>query len=107
MASLPPTFVKGFHDESKVKKLTYKNVLGTDMLVSNVGMGAAAFGETCEILFSYRTNVCSFRKILPGKTRVRRGKRDTFDCPEVWSECCRYSTMVWQYKVWLKPFNDA
>ena len=51
MASLPPTFVKGFHDESKVKKLTYKNVLGTDMLVSNVGMGAAAFGETCEILF--------------------------------------------------------
>lgn len=45
MTSLPPTFVKGFHDESKVKKLTYKNVLGTDMLVSNVGMGAAAFGK--------------------------------------------------------------
>ena len=45
-SSLPPTFVEGFHDESKVKRLTYKNVLGTDMLVSNVGMGAAAFGKT-------------------------------------------------------------
>ena len=42
--------MEGFHDESKVKRLTYKNVLGTDMQVSNVGMGAAAFGEILENL---------------------------------------------------------
>ena len=51
-SSLPPTFVEGFHDESKVKRLAYKNVLGTDMLVSNVGMGAAAFGKTFTYLRS-------------------------------------------------------
>ena len=69
MASLPPTFVKGFHNESKVKKLTYKNVLGTDMLVSNVGMGAAAFGEIFDILsHGISVQFCTPRKILQRKS---------------------------------------
>ena len=104
-SSLPPTFVEGFHDESKVKRLTYKNVLGTDMLVSNVGMGAAAFGKTIicsRSIFILSSIIGALREILQRKIGVGRSERDTPDCSQIWSERCRYSAMVRQHQVRLK-----
>ncbi|XP_055378194.1 uncharacterized protein LOC129609930 [Condylostylus longicornis] len=49
MASLPPTFVKGFHDEQAVQKMEYRDFGKTDMKVSRLAIGGATlsslFGE--------------------------------------------------------------
>ncbi|XP_065164125.1 uncharacterized protein [Atheta coriaria] len=42
---LPPTFVKGFHDEEAVKKMKYKTFGQTGMTVSRLGMGGAVFSD--------------------------------------------------------------
>ncbi|KAL3282794.1 hypothetical protein HHI36_005960 [Cryptolaemus montrouzieri] len=43
MKSLPPTYVKGFHDESLIKKMKY-NVLGsTNLHVSQLALGTGGF----------------------------------------------------------------
>ncbi|XP_063225729.1 uncharacterized protein LOC134532795 isoform X2 [Bacillus rossius redtenbacheri] len=42
---LPPTFVPGFHDESAVHKMRYNKLGETDMVVSVLGLGAAAYSN--------------------------------------------------------------
>uniref|UniRef100_A0A914WFD0 Methylmalonyl-CoA mutase n=1 Tax=Plectus sambesii TaxID=2011161 RepID=A0A914WFD0_9BILA len=42
--SLPPTFVKGFHDEEAVKRTTYTRLGGTDMEVSKMSLGCGPLG---------------------------------------------------------------
>lgn len=39
MAGLPPTFVKGFHDEESVRKMTYNQLGRTGLLVSKLSLG--------------------------------------------------------------------
>lgn len=39
MAALPPTFVKGFHDEDAVRKMTYLPLGRTGLLVSKLSLG--------------------------------------------------------------------
>ncbi len=46
---LPPTYVAGFHDESSVRQMKYARLGKTDMVLSSLGLGGAAFGE----LFRY------------------------------------------------------
>lgn len=41
MSSLPPTFVKGFHDEEQVKLMEYNQLGGTHMKVSKISIGGA------------------------------------------------------------------
>ncbi|VEN58225.1 unnamed protein product [Callosobruchus maculatus] len=41
--SLPETFVKGFHDESEVKKMKYLPLGGTGMNISQLSLGTATF----------------------------------------------------------------
>jgi len=41
--ALPDTFVKGFHDEATVKKMTYRRL--DDRFVSCIALGASAFGS--------------------------------------------------------------
>eukprot|EP00968_Pinguiococcus_pyrenoidosus_P026000 scaffold7052_cov254-Pinguiococcus_pyrenoidosus.AAC.5 len=41
---LPPTFVRGFHDESAVRKMLYSPLGQTGMVVSLLGIGTSAFG---------------------------------------------------------------
>ncbi len=38
-ASLPTTFVRGFHDEEAVKRTTYSRLGSTDMHVSKLSLG--------------------------------------------------------------------
>lgn len=45
---MPPTFVKGFHDPEEIKKLKYTKLGETDMKVSNLSLGTAAFGALAE-----------------------------------------------------------
>lgn len=45
MAELPPTFVKGFHDEEAVRKMKYKRLGNTDMIVSHLSIGGGAFSN--------------------------------------------------------------
>lgn len=39
MADLPPTFVKGFHDEEAVRKMPYLQLGRTGLLVSKLSIG--------------------------------------------------------------------
>lgn len=39
MADLPPTFVKGFHDEAAVRKMTYNKLGKTGLMVSKLSLG--------------------------------------------------------------------
>lgn len=39
MTGLPPTFVKGFHDEAAVRKMTYTQLGKTDLFVSKLSIG--------------------------------------------------------------------
>lgn len=39
MADLPPTFVKGFHDEEAVKKMKYEKLGRTGLMVSKLSIG--------------------------------------------------------------------
>ena len=39
--SLPPTFVKGFHDEEQVKRMKYSQLGQTHMIVSRISIGGA------------------------------------------------------------------
>lgn len=39
MADLPPTFVKGFHDEDAVRKMTYQKLGRTGLMVSKLSIG--------------------------------------------------------------------
>jgi len=41
---LPPTYLDGWHKEEDVKKMTYKKLGQTDMVVSSVGIGGAVVG---------------------------------------------------------------
>lgn len=41
MSSLPPTFVKGFHDEDQVKRMEYAQLGETHMMVSKLSIGGA------------------------------------------------------------------
>lgn len=43
MATLPPTFVPGFHDESQVRKMRYNKLGRTNLKVSCLSLGAAGF----------------------------------------------------------------
>lgn len=43
-ASLPPTFVKDFSDEEKVRKMTYTAFGSTGLKISKLSLGAGAFG---------------------------------------------------------------
>ncbi|CAI4230708.1 unnamed protein product [Auanema sp. JU1783] len=43
-ASLPPTYCPRFHDEASVRRMTYRRVAATDMMVSKIGFGGAAIG---------------------------------------------------------------
>lgn len=47
--NLPPTFVKGFHDEEAVRKMKYVPFGNTGMVVSKIGLGGACFSS----LFGY------------------------------------------------------
>lgn len=42
MADLPTTFVKGFHDEEAVRKMTYNQLGKTGLFVSKLSIGGAA-----------------------------------------------------------------
>jgi len=42
--SLPPTYVKGFHDVEAVQKMRYSSLGKTDMMVSQLSLGASHFG---------------------------------------------------------------
>ena len=44
-SSLPSTFVKGFHDEDAVRKMTYRPLGKTGMDVSIVSLGTSALGS--------------------------------------------------------------
>lgn len=39
MAGLPPTFVKDFHDEEAVRKMSYQKLGKTDLIVSKLSIG--------------------------------------------------------------------
>lgn len=39
MADLPPTFVKGFHDEEAVRKMQYQKLGETGLIVSKLSIG--------------------------------------------------------------------
>lgn len=41
MSQLPPTFVKGFHDEESVRKMRYNRLGQTDLIVSGLSIGGA------------------------------------------------------------------
>ena len=41
---VPPTFLPGWHKEEEVKKMTYRNLGQTDMVVSPVGIGGCVVG---------------------------------------------------------------
>merc|ERR1711935_530989 len=43
MSDLPPTFVNGFHDEASVRKMTYRRLGETDMVVSTLSLGTSSF----------------------------------------------------------------
>ncbi|XP_044728747.1 L-galactose dehydrogenase-like [Chrysoperla carnea] len=43
--NLPPTFVKGFHDEEAVRKMKYVPFGNTGMVVSKIGLGGACFSS--------------------------------------------------------------
>lgn len=43
--SLPATFVEGFHDLEKVKKIKYVDFGKTGLKVSNLAFGGGAFGN--------------------------------------------------------------
>jgi hypothetical protein len=45
MSALPSTFVPGFHNVSELRNIRYTKLGKTDMVLSNVGIGGAAFGE--------------------------------------------------------------
>lgn len=45
MAELPPTFVKGFHNEEAVRKMKYNRLGKTDLIVSHLAMGGGAFSQ--------------------------------------------------------------
>lgn len=48
MASLPATFVEGFHDVKAVRKMKYHKLGRTDILVSALSLGGAAFSPFYE-----------------------------------------------------------
>ncbi|CAI5446256.1 unnamed protein product [Caenorhabditis angaria] len=43
-SSFPPTYIPRFHDEVAVRRMTYRQIPGTDMKISKIGFGAAAIG---------------------------------------------------------------
>lgn len=43
MTELPPTFVKGFHDEEAVRKMKYRKLGRTDLIISKLSLGGAAY----------------------------------------------------------------
>lgn len=45
MSSLPPTFVKGFHDEHLVGKMKYNRLGNTDLIVSELSIGGATLSH--------------------------------------------------------------
>ncbi|WKY01134.1 hypothetical protein Q1695_015272 [Nippostrongylus brasiliensis] len=42
--SLPPTFVARFHDEAAVRRMLYRRLGQTDMIVSKISFGSAPIG---------------------------------------------------------------
>ena len=42
---LPPTFIRGFHNEGSNSALQYARLGNTDMVVSNLSLGGSAFGN--------------------------------------------------------------
>jgi len=42
--SLPPTYVKGFHDETAIRKMKYRPLGKTGLLVSEISLGSGPFG---------------------------------------------------------------
>ncbi|XP_031616756.1 L-galactose dehydrogenase-like [Contarinia nasturtii] len=47
-SGLPPTFVKGFHDEASVRKMTYNRLGKTGLLLSQLSIGGAALAPFYE-----------------------------------------------------------
>ena len=43
MTDLPATFVKGFHDEAAVRKMEYRKLGRTGLMVSKLSLGGAVF----------------------------------------------------------------
>lgn len=48
-ASLPPTYIEGFHDKDKVLQMSYARLGQTDMVVSLLGMGES-HEQLCAVL---------------------------------------------------------
>lgn len=48
MSDLPATFVKSFHDEAAVRIMKYHKLGRTDLMVSTISLGGAAFSPFYE-----------------------------------------------------------
>jgi hypothetical protein len=46
--TLPPTFIKGFHDEGAVQKMRYNTLGNTGLQVSHLGFGGGGLGDFYE-----------------------------------------------------------
>ncbi|XP_044751205.1 L-galactose dehydrogenase-like [Coccinella septempunctata] len=45
MVDFPPTFVDGFHDEKKIRKMKYNKLGPTDLMVSRLSLGSGGFSH--------------------------------------------------------------